>query len=394
MKVSKKVKKQSIAILLLGVSQLIYSQENEQNVSQRIDTLEAEIAALKSTSNSTWPYANTLIHLAGYADVNYVNVDDADDTFAVGNFSPIFHFQYRDLVMLESELEVELEEDGETEVALEYLSVDLFLNDYVTLVMGKFLSPVGQFRQNLHPSWINKLASAPPGFGHDGAAPVSDVGFQFRGGANLGKWKSNYALYMSNGPELLAEFEDGEYELDGVEAEGFNNDADGKRTIGGRFAVFPRTRLELGLSFATGEATVTDIENGDSSLLAGEGLRDYDVMGADFNYQDGFFTWRGEYVETKVGETVLGTAASEGATWETWYTQASFNEAGDKWEYVVRYTDFDSPHDSRDQQQWGIGINYLYTNNAIVKFTYEKNDGESGEESDQDRIVLQLAYGF
>ena len=65
--------------------------------------------------------------------------------FNVGTFAPIFHFQYRDLVMLESELEFEIGDDGQTETNLEYLTIDWFINDYMVLVGGKFLSPIGQF---------------------------------------------------------------------------------------------------------------------------------------------------------------------------------------------------------------------------------------------------------
>jgi hypothetical protein len=82
--------------------------------------------------------------------------------------------------MLESELEISIEPDDDTEAELEYLTIDWFANDYAAVLAGKFLSPVGQFRQNLHSSWINKLPTAPPGFGHDGAAPISEMwGWRF-----------------------------------------------------------------------------------------------------------------------------------------------------------------------------------------------------------------------
>lgn len=152
-----------------------YASDNASK--EEVAQLRQEVAEAKE-----WKEPNSLIHMAGYADVGYANQENADGSFNVGTFAPIFHYQYRDIVMLESELEIEVGDEGETDVALEYLTVDHFLNDYVTLLGGKFLSPIGQFRQNLHPSWINKLASAAPGFEHDGAAPVSDVGFQARGG--------------------------------------------------------------------------------------------------------------------------------------------------------------------------------------------------------------------
>lgn len=410
--------KQMICAIAIGtatitVSASVLAAPNVEELSLRLEQMQREMDLLKQqiqnsatkqevqsvkqevATASEWLQPDTLIHMAGYADVGYVNAESADGSFNVGRFAPIFHFQYRDLVMLESELEIEVTDDGETETALEYLTIDWFVNDYMTLVAGKFLSPVGQFRQNLHPSWINKLASAPPGFGHDGAAPVSDVGIQLRGGFPIGQVRTNFAVYVSNGPELKAEFEDGEYELDGVEAEGFGADSDGEKVIGGRFGIIPFAGFEFGLSAASGKATVASVEDGDSSLLAGERARDYDVIGADFSWQLKGFNLRGEYVETEVGaDEGGGVAASEGATWETWYTQAAYRIPKSKWELVARYTDFNSPHDSRDQEQSALGINYLFTSNFIGKVNYEFNDGLSGSDADNNRVMFQMAYGF
>ncbi|MDA3869217.1 MAG: hypothetical protein PF589_04585, partial [Gammaproteobacteria bacterium] len=204
----------------------VYAESSNADLQDQLDALQNQVSALNSEVQQAaeWKNPNTLIHMAGYADVGFISTENANDSFVASTFSPILHYQYRDTVMMEAELEFEVGEDGGTEVALEYMTIDWFMSDYAVLVAGKFLSPVGQFRQNLHPSWINKLASAPPGFGHDGAAPVSDVGFQVRGGFPLGSMRANYAVYASNGPEINAEAEDDGaggvegYELDGVAA--------------------------------------------------------------------------------------------------------------------------------------------------------------------------------
>ena len=370
-------------------------QDQAEQASARTD----EIVALKKDIDvaAEWRTPNSLIHMAGYTDVGYVNGDNDDGSFNVGTFSPIFHFQYRDIVMFESELEFELSPDGETEVAMEYLTLDYFINDYVTLVGGLFLSPVGQFRQNLHPSWINKLPSAPPGFGHDGAAPTSEVGLQLRGAFPLGGIRSNYALYVGNGPELNSVFEDGEFELEGIEAEGFGTDRDGEKVLGGRFAILPISSLEIGVSGATGKATVTGLEDEDTGEILeieGETARDYDVIGADFNWAWKDLSMRGEYVRSKIGETATGLTASESGEWTSWYSQAAWRFPSTKVEAVLRYTDFDSPHASHDQQQWVLGLNYLITSSFIAKAAYEFNDGIEGSIVNSDRLMLQLAYGF
>ena len=394
--------------------------ELKRQVAEEVTTLKGDVA-----DASEWKSPNTLIHMAGYADVGYTDQENSDGSFNVGTFAPIFHYQYKDRVLLESELEFGVEEDGSTEVALEYLTIDYFLNDYVTIQGGKFLSPIGQFRQNVHPSWINKLASAPPGFGHDGAAPVSDVGFQVRGGFPVGGAFANYAAFVSNGPELIATEEDEEFELEGIEAEGFGSDADGDKVIGGRFGFLPLPGLEIGVSVATGKASVTSIEGGhaeeeeegeeephvagkftgrvadvgggESAEVAGLGEepgRDYDVFGFDFLWSLSDLQLRGEYVRSEIGSDNVGFTASKGATWETWYSQAAYRVASSKWEAVVRYSDFNSPHSSGDQQQWAAGLNYLFTPSFIGKFTYEFNDGQHDTSADSNRWLVQLAYGF
>ena len=125
-----------------------------------------------------------------------------------------------------------------------------------------------------------------------------------------------------------------------------------------------------------------------------EPARDYDVIGFDFAWHLKNFTLRGEYVKTKLGADYVGITASPGATWKTWYTQASYQFPQTKWEPVLRYADFDSPHSSQDQKQWAVGLNYLFTGSFIGKLTYEFNDGLSGSQADTNRWMLQLAYGF
>jgi len=369
-------------------------QQVEENTVTR-----AEGKALETAVNeaSEWKDPNTLVHMSGFADVGYVDGDNQDGSFVVGNFSPIFHFQYKDMFMLESEIEFEVEDDGETNVALEYLTIDWFVNDYVALVGGKFLSPIGQFRQNLHPSWINKMASPPPGFGHGGAAPTSETGLQIRGGFPMGKVRTNYALYVGNGPELDAEDDgSGGFTLDGISAEGKGADRDGEKVWGGRFAILPIPEVEIGLSAATGKATVTAVHGTAAAPdLSNEQARDYDVVSFDAAWHYKALTVRGEYIKSEVGGATTGaTAGAPESEWETWYTQGSYQIPRTKFEGVVRYADFDSQNDDQDQEQWALGMNYLFANNVIAKITYEINDGTTGTRADDDKWYFQLAYGF
>jgi len=402
-------RKAAVTALVLAMPATAWAQTSNEDILKELETLRSQVSALSSEVQQAaeWKNPNTLVHMAGYADVGYSKSDAVGDngSFNVGTFSPIFHFQYRDLVMLESELELEVGDDGETEVTLEYLTIDWFINDNMALVAGQFLSPIGQFRQNLHPSWINKLPSAAPGFGHDGAAPVSDLGVQLRGGLHLGGIKANYAVYMGNGPELKAEIEPDvadstvidEIELDGVEAEAFGADRDGEKVFGGRLGILPMPGLEIGVSMLTGQATMTSFEaglfTGVEPALDAELARDYDVTGFDVAFQAKGLDARYEYVKSEVAESASSLAA-EAAQWETWYAQFAYKLLPGKYEVVARYTDFDSPHASADLQQTALGLNYLFTSNFIGKIALESNNNPNTGRTADDRWLLQLAYGF
>lgn len=304
-----------------------------------------------------------------------------------------------------------------TETEIEYLAIDLFLNDYATLVAGKFLSPVGYFNQNLHPSWINKLPSAPLGFsgghGSSGAAPTAEIGAQLREGGYVAERKFNYAVYVGNGPAMIVEEGTEGPEIEGIDTTG-RLSSDGNYATGGRVGFFPVPNLELGASLAIATAGIAvgdghgeEDEHAEEEAGDEEGEedhaeeepfindRDYLVYGFDFYYSPQALrdlTFRGEYIRTALGEGAAGEADPEEKTWEAWYLQASYFWQPYKLEPVVRYGGFSDPHGER-LTQLALGVNYLFANNVIAKFAYEINDSNDEHGADN-RYGLQLAYGF
>ena len=309
---------------------------------EEIQSLRTEVAATKQVALQATQARNVMTstssttHLAGYASADFTSPENGNSAFTA-NFNPMFHYQWTDRILWEAELAFELEESGETEVELEYTTIDIFLNDNLIFLAGKFLSPLGNFRQNTHPSWINKLSSAPPGFGHDGAAPIAEVGAQLRGGVNVGtQSKITYAGYIGNGPIL--EGEGGE--IHGINTGGFAGDADAEKVFGGRISYLPIPRLEIGVSGAFGDAAVTQ---DDGLAVQGDPLRDYNVFGLDAAYQWNGFDFRGEYISQDVADSAQ-SIAPEGGKWETWYAQGAYKYGEAKWEGVLRYTDYATPH--------------------------------------------------
>jgi len=368
-------------------------QARESESAQELDSLRAESAAARQAaqraekSANEWKNTASVTHLAGYASADYINPENGNAAF-VANFNPMFHYQYNDKILWEAELEFEVDENGDTEIGLEYSSIDLFLNDNLIFIAGKFLSPVGNFRQNTHPSWINKLPSVPPGFGHDGAAPSADIGLQLRGGVPVGdQSKVTYAGYVGNGPKLVGE--DGE--IHAIETEGFAGNADDEFVFGGRVSLLPIPKLEIAVSGAFGDAAV--VENDGIDISGDDPKRGYTVLGVDASYRLGNFDFRGEYISQEV-DAQPTSIAPEGSKWESWFVQGAYKFGQAKWEGVLRYTDFSSPHADDTQEQFAAGLNYLLAPSAMVKLAYESNSGLADETTDDDRLLLQIAYGY
>jgi hypothetical protein len=370
---------------LQQVQGVLEKQQAQSATKQDIEQLQQDVAAV-STNPPELLNSKSSVHLAGYGDVTYSDSQNGNGAFSGITFNPIFHYNYSDFVMMEVEFSSKIDEDGSTDFELEYGTIDFFLNDYMALSAGKFLSPIGQFRQNIHPSWINKLTTASPGFGHGQAAPNAEVGVQLRGGVPLGGDSSfaNYAVYIGNGPVLELEEEDGEFEIEEIHTAGITSNDDDELVFGGRIGFLPIPMLEFGISGAMGE-------------VAGDGepdaTRDYDVYGVDFNYKWNNVRLLSEYIKQKVG-SASNSVAPDAVSWEAWYAQASYRFMPTGWEGVIRYGDYDSPHDSQDQTQWAMGINYLFSSNTMAKFAYNFNDGISGSSADDNTFQAQLSYGF
>ena len=332
---------------------------------------------------------NSAVHLGGYGHVGFASGEKApsdQETFNEVGFNPIFHYQYKDMLLFETELEIQVNEEGEADFGLEYANMNYFVNDNITIFGGKFLSPVGYFIQNLHPAWINKFPSKPPGFQEEaGAAPVSDVGMGVRGAFPIGATKANYALYVGNGPRL--ELNEAGDEIESIVVTGGTTNPSNKKLIGGRFGLLPAPHLEIGVSAATSKVAVVD------STDAIEPDRSYSVLGVDFAYKMNALDVRGEYIESKVGD-LAASVAPEGGTWKAWYLQGAYRIPNTKWEPAIRFGEYTSPHADQSHKQQAVSMNYWFTSNIVGKIAYEFNSGLADTPNDSNRLVMQFGYGF
>ena len=329
--------------------------------------------------------------LAGYASFGYSDSKTEDGTFDLVNFSPIFHYGYSDILQFEGEVEFSIAADGETDIDMEYAAANLFLNNYMSLTVGKFMSPIGQFRQNFHPSWINKMPDAPVGFGHGGAALSSNVGAALRGGLpKIFGLRHNYVIYVANAYTLDVAA-DGDVDITAEGATSSNNGT--SPTVGGRYGINPIGGMEIGISGAVGKIADLNSSINPDNIIA----RDYSVLSADLTYHIGNFDLRGEYVEQNIGESDISVI--EGGKWQAAYAQIAYQIDALHLEPVLRYGFYKNPE--LDEQQTALGLNYLFSNNIIAKMAYEFGDRTSSDEDTgidttikTDKFLAQLAFGF
>lgn len=117
---------------------------------------------------------------------------------------------------------------------VEYVQLDFIANPYMTVTVGRFLTPFGIFNERLYPVWIRNLQSdpliQPIGIGPSNAS----TGAMVRGGFKARpKFNINYAVYFS--------------------ALSTVSHLDSDRFAGGRLGIFvPTARLEIGGSFQHG----------------------------------------------------------------------------------------------------------------------------------------------
>ena len=357
-------------------------EEKEKTITVKEEKLDAEIKSINSLQKTlsvreAKPATNW--HIAGYADVGFESVSgDTNDSFVAGKFNPSFHFQFKDWIMFESELEIETSNDGETEIAVEYSQLNFLLHDNITLVAGKYLSPIGQFQERLHPSWINRSVNMPAGFGHGGVQPTSDVGFMLRGGVPASDDLTfTYSLAVGNGPRFG-------HDEDELELEGFGRDNDSNKSFGGRIAVVHSSSLEFGFSYLNANLNAEEEIHEDGDITPAKNA-DYSLWGADFAYSKGPWDIRAEYLNSKSRplavhdeEEVEGHGGAEPVNWETWYTQVAYrlskisdNPIIGKIEPVIRYGEFrvkvEDALTASSENRWNFGVNYWAAPTIVLK---------------------------
>lgn len=352
--------------------------------------------------------------IAGYTDVDYSSQksqrnssgDRNGGSFFMGHFNPLLLYRYNDNLMAEAEMEMKVLSDGSTELNLEYAQIDYALNDYVTLIGGRFGLPMGIVREKMDAAWINKLPIMPlPEADATALIPEGEVGVQMRGAFHIGDPTFSYALYGVNGPGSSTGVD-----LNGnlSETSAFNHgfDNNGRPSGGGRLAIFypwkPTYDVEVGVSGQTGTY------NDDDSLKWSAAVLDATM------HLGPYCELKGEYLRTWTDVAHMDpTNLDWSMTTERrqgWWAQASYKLAGldldwpliNNFEAVFRAGAVSQPHSDVNQYQPGPnyghvtqyvpGLIYYINSTFQLKACYEFDRGNIP--GVVDTFTLQAVYGF
>lgn len=340
--------------------------------------------------------------LVGYTSVSAKFNKEEGASFNNLVFNPIFLWQPHKNIVIEAEMETEIE-GTETSIDMGYANASFFLNRYITVRAGKFISPFGIFQDRLHPSWINKLPTVPVGTGEDelGVGPTSEIGIDVRGGVPLGTAKMNYSVYVANGAQLITAT--GEPEKQGTLEYGSVEATSKKLTAGGRLGLLPfsNSSLEVGVSYRNGN--VGDKNSDYKNVVAKMYALDLTYV-KQLDFIKGLFDVKAQWNKVNVDKAeYIDPDDPTGNTLYTFdnkrssfFTQAAYRPSMaqskflKKTELVFRYAGFTPPDGAKDLEeikQSTYGINYWFTWRTAFKAAYQS-------QKDNNAFYVQVAVGF
>ena len=350
--------------------------------------------------------------ITGDAEVQFGKTQGQHSAFTLADFAPIFLFRANDNILFEAGFDVRLQNgsvtlaNGQTgnsgtttTIDLSFATLDYMLNDYVTVVAGDMLLPLGTYAER-SAGWLNKIPDDPL---PRSVLPGSGVGAQLRGGIPIGQTgqQVNYSFYVANGPGSVdgsgnATFVDSsgsvlpnlDFGNVGIQSNGnrgnLHGDPGGGGRIGWFFPLKPHYDLELGVSGQTGPWN----DKGDRLWSAA-------VVDAALHITP-YFELKGEYINTWVETNDRGTLSPRG-----WWIQGAYKLAGlnlnlpfvNNLELVSRFDRVDDGLGTRSHRET-IGYVYYLTNTLWFEGDYEWVDSRGPAALPGSEWVFQLSYGF
>jgi len=362
------------------------------------------------------PSATHQFQIVGDAETLFGRIQGQHSGFAFADFAPIFLFRAKDDILFEAGFDFTLANNTPTSSGtsfafdLSFATLDYLLNDYVTVVAGNMLLPLGTYTER-SAGWLNKIPDNPL---PRGLLPNNGIGLQLRGAVPVGdKGQSlTYAAYGVNGPSSV----DGTgnsgsldladnvgvlsaatsvprtygYGLPGTTFSTVGNlhaNPSGGGRLGWFYPFKPHYDVELGVSGQTGQWN--DLGNKWSAVVADAAV-----------HISPYIEVKGEYINTWVDTTDLGTIRPNG-----WWIQGGYKLAGlnldlpliNNIELVGRY-DYskDGLVPATSAERYTAGFVYYLSNTLLFEGDYEwlHSTGPGADFFPGNEILFQLSYGF
>lgn len=383
-----------------------------QDLQKQLETTQSVAADAQQKAESAQPppppppNATHNFTLAGDAEVQFQRVTGQHDTFAQTDFAPVFLYRANDNILFEAGFDCILQNNvapfpggptsggSSTSINLSFAQLDYLYNDYVTVVAGEMLLPLGTYTER-NAGWLNKIPDAPlarnflpstsPGVQLRGSVPIGESGQQF-----------TYSIYGVNGPSsidtsgnslnsLSPTPPQANLDLTGNVGDTANpHDPSGGGRLGWFYVFKPHYDFELGIS-------------GQSGVWNNAATRGYTAAVADASLHIGSdFELKGEYISTWEGTDDIGTIRPSG-----WWVQGAYKLSGlgieapliNNVELVGR---FDTANDALGTQtdRFTTGGIYYFTDTLLFEGDYEFLNSHGPIAMPSSDLVLQLSYGF
>ena len=358
------------------------------------------------------PLALHNFSIVGDAEVQFGKIYGSHSTFLQADFAPIFLFRANDNILFEAGFDVRLQNGGvtlangqtgnsgtTTAIDLSFAILDYMLNDYMTIVAGDMLLPLGTYSER-SAGWLNKIPDDPL---PRAVLPGTGIGAQLRGSVPIGQsgQQVTYAFYVANGPGSVdgtgnSTFTDSsgnvlpnlDFGNVGIQSNGNTGNEHSSPGGGGRIGWFfplkPHYDFELGVSGQTGPWN-----NGGNKYWSAA------VVDAALHVSP-YFELKGEYINTWWNTVDRGTLDPRG-----WWIQGSYKLAGlnlnlpfvNNLELVSRYDQVYDGLGSRSRRET-VGYVYYLTNTLLFEGDYEWLQSRGPSLMPSGKWVFQLSYGF
>jgi hypothetical protein len=379
--------------------QLGETQTTATNAAQKADAVAAVQSSYPVVSAS--PNALHNFSMVGDAEVQFGKAAGQYSTFELADFAPIFLFRASDDFLFEAGFDIglnnNLNPDGtqaggsSTSVNLSFAQMDYLLNDYMTVVAGDMLLPLGTYSER-GAGWLNKIPDDPL---VRQVLPDSGIGVQLRGALPIGQGGQmiTYAAYGVNGPSST----DGSGNATALDLDGnvgdtpnWHSNPSGGGRIGWFYPWLPHYDLELGVSGQSGEWDD-----------AGTKLWSAAVVDAALHVGPNIEV-KGEYINTWVETADTGTLQPRG-----WWGQAGYKLAGlglelpyiNNVELVGRYDrmiddGIPGATGSTTTERYTFGYVYYLSSSLLFEGDYEILHSRGPNTLPANDFVFQLSYGF